>query len=141
MPRASQRVEQQRTVAGVRMHDDRRLGARRGERGIRGGEQRPEQREVGERRDRNRSEQERPASHAVREPAASDHERRADRERRGRQHGRRLPVEARDALEEVVGVERAHVEQRRLADHAAEQRGEHELQVRGLQEDLGDRGA
>ena len=71
-----------------------------------------------------------------REPAASDEERRRDRERDAGQHRHRESVDARDPLEEVVRVERAHVEEHGLADHAAEQRREHEPQVRPLKKSL-----
>ena len=131
------RVELQRALGGVGAQHDRGILARPRERRIRGVEQRAEEREVQQNREREARQQGRLAAETVAQPACAEHQRRADRDGDAREHRGRGGVHARDALEEVVRVERRRIERDRLADDRAEQRGQHESRVRPVQERLG----
>src|SRR5688572_19151172 len=101
---AAHGVELQRTGRGVGAQDDRRLLPRLRERRIRGSEQRAEQGEVEDRGKREAREQRRLAAEPVAQPAAGEHEGRADHDGGARKYRHREAVNARDALEEIERV-------------------------------------
>ena len=134
-PRPDEEVE----LAIGRRDRDRRLGRELLERGVDVVREPLEQREVGDRRDQAARQDDLQPADPVGQPAEDDEERRADQQRDSDQRVRRDVVQLQRDDEEEQRVELSRVPHHALPGGRAEQREQHELVVRVLEEAVGER--